>query len=111
MKEELLRNINEFLDSGEENLKKARYNASVSDLFKAIVILCDYLIYNEIKVLPKSHNERFSLLRTYFKDVYKNVSLLFEVYVKSYNLRLGKKEADKIREYANELKKFVTDKK
>lgn len=110
MKEELLKNIHEFLDSGEENLKKARYNASVSDFFKAIVILCDYLIYNEIKVIPKSHNERFSLLRTYFKEIYKNVSSLFQVYIKSYNLRLNKKEADSIREYANELKKFVVNK-
>jgi len=109
--EELLRNADEFLDSGEDNLKKGRFNASVSDFFKAIVILCDYLIYKEIKVIPKNHGERFSLLMKYFKDVYSKVSGLFKVYTKSYNLRLNKEDAIRLQEYANELKEFVLDKK
>ena len=110
MKDELLKNADEFLESGEENLKKQRFNASVSDFFKAIVILCDYLIYKEIRVMPKNHNERFSLLRTYFKEIYRKVSELFGEYTKSYNLRLGKETAEIIRSYANELKKSISDK-
>ena len=109
--QELLENIAEFLDSGEENLKKERYNAAVSDFFKAIVILCDYLIYKEIKIMSKNHNERFSLLEKYFKDVYKHVSELFKTYTKSYNLRLGKEEAIKLKNYANELKDSIIGKK
>ena len=70
--EGLLRNAEEFLVSGEENLKNKRFNASVSDFFKAIVILCDYLIYRELKIIPKNHNERFLLLRNYFKEIVKN---------------------------------------
>jgi len=42
--EELLKKAEEFLDSAQENLGKNRYNASVSDYFKAIVIFSDYLI-------------------------------------------------------------------
>lgn len=109
--EELLKNAKEFLESGEENLKKQRFNASVSDFFKAMVILSDYLIYKEIKLMPKNHNQRFSLLKTYFKDIYKKISELFDIYVKSYNLRLNLKDAVKIKEDANELKNFITNKK
>jgi hypothetical protein len=107
---ELLDNVKEFLESGEENLKKERFNAAVSDFFKAIVILCDYIIYRDIKIMPKNHNERFSLLETYFKDIYKNVSEFFKTYTKSYNLRLGKEEATKLKNYANELKNFINKK-
>ncbi len=107
---DLLKNIEEFLQSGEDNLNKDRYNAAVSDFFKAIAVLCDYIIYKEIKILPKNHNERFSLLRTYFKDVCNKVSELFEVYTKSYNLRSTKEEAEKIKNYAYELKNIATSK-
>ena len=108
--EELLENVEEFLESGEENLLKKRYNVAVSDFFKAIVILADYLIYREIKVMPKSHNERFSLLNKYFKEIYERVSELFKTYTKSYNLRLNRYEALKVGDYANELKKFIINK-
>lgn len=105
--EELLKNAGEFLESENENIKKERYNVAVSDFFKAIVIFSDYLIYREVKILPKNHNERFSLLKTYFKEIYQNVSVLFKTYTESYNFRLSKEEAIKLREYANELKNFV----
>jgi len=108
---ELLKNAEEFLDSAEENLKKKRFNAAVSDFFKAIVILCDYLIYRETRIMPKNHNQRFSLLKSYFNDIYKKVSNLFITYTKSYNLRLGKEEANKLKNYAYELKNFILNKK
>lgn len=109
--EELLKNVEEFLESGEDNLKKKRFNAAVSDFFKAIVILADYLIYKEIKIIPKNHNERFSLLKKYFKEIYEKISDLFDTYTKSYNLRLGEKEANIIKNYAYEFKKHITNKK
>ena len=109
--EDLLKNVKEFLESGRENLSKNRFNAAVSDFFKAIVILCDYLIYKEIRVIPKNHNERFLLLERYFKDIYKKVSEFFRTYTKSYNLRLEKEKADELGRYANELKNFILNKK
>ncbi len=108
--EGLLKNIEEFLQSGEDNLKKERFNAAVSDFFKAIAILCDYIIYKEIKILPKNHNERFSLLRTYFRDIYSKVSQLFRHYTDSYNLRSTKEDAEKIKSYAYELKNLASNK-
>lgn len=109
--EELLKNAEEFLESGEENLKKKRYNASVSDFFKAIVILCDYLIYKEIKSLPKNHNDRFYLLKRYFEKIYSEVSELFVIYTKSYNLRMKEPDAIKLRDYSNGLKNHIKNKK
>jgi uncharacterized protein (UPF0332 family) len=109
--EDLLENIEEFLDSGDENIKKGRFNAAVSDYFKVIVISCDFLIYRDMKILPKNHNERFYLLRIYFKDIYTKVNQLFETYTRSYNLRLNEAEAIRLKEYAHELKKSIADKK
>ncbi len=109
--EELLKNAEDFMASGEDNLKKQRFSVAVSDFFKAIVIICDYMIYRQLKIIPKNHNERFSLLKRYFSEIYGNVSHLFEAYTKSYNFCMNEEEARKVREYANELKRRVCDKK
>ncbi len=108
---ELLENVKEFMESGEDNLIKKRFNASASDFFKSIVILCDYLIYQEIKRLPKNHNDRFNLLKIYFGEIYIKVNLLFEIYIKSYNLRTNLKEVLALKNYSNELKGIVKNKK
>jgi uncharacterized protein (UPF0332 family) len=108
---ELLENAKEFLESGNENLNKKRFNASVSDFFKAIAVLCDYLIYSHIKLLPKNHAERFSLLEKYFKEIYEKVSPLFKDYTNSYNLRMKEPDALKLKEYAYELRDIVFSKK
>jgi len=108
---ELLRNAEEFLQSGEDNIKKERFNAAVSDFFKAIVIICDYLIYNEIKSLPKNHNERFAFLKTYFSEIYEKVSGFFKTYTDSYNLKLNRDDSEKLKSYAYELKNFASNKK
>ena len=105
--EEIIGNINEFLDSGEDNLKKERFNASVTDFFKAIVVICDYFIYSKIKIFPKNHSQRFSLLSRHFKEIYSKVSELFQIYVKSYNFKIKKEDTIKIREYARYLKSLV----
>jgi len=108
--DELLENIKEFLESGEENIKKKRYKAAIWDFFKAIVIMCDYIIYDRIRVLPKNHTERFSLLNKYFPNTHSKVSILFKTYVKTYNLRLGIKEVIRVKEYAYQLKNSIKNK-
>jgi hypothetical protein len=108
--ENLLGNAEEFLESGEDNLRKKRFNASVSDFFKAIVILCDYLLYREIKALPKNHAERFSLLKIHFNSIYREISELFNIYTLSYNQKLNEKDVLKLREYAYQLKTRIAGK-
>lgn len=110
MKEELLENMQEFLESGEDNLKKKRYNASITDFFKSIVIGCDFLLYNEIKILPKNHNERFLLIKKYFPDIYFKLSKLFKIYTRSYNFKSELNEVLEIKNYAYDIKRFAENK-
>lgn len=107
--EQLLENAREFLESGKENLEKNRLNVSASDDFKSIVIFCDYLIYREIKRLPKNHKDRFSLIEIYFKEIHERVSYFFEVYVRPYNLKVKKEDVLNLEKYANELKEIIRD--
>ena len=141
---EILENAFEFIASGEDNIKKQRWNAAVSDVevfdkprtlvrgklraskspnklrtlvrrirqglfdfFKSISNFCDYLIYKEIKIFPKNHNERFDLLKKYFKKIHEEIIALFKTYRDSYNLRLKKEDAETLQKYANELRKTV----
>lgn len=108
--EHLKNNAKEFFDSGEDNLIKNRFNAASSDFFKSIVVSCDYLIYREIKRLPKNHNDRFSILERYFPEIYSIVSSLFKPYTNSYNLKSTKEDAEKFREYAKEIKELIANK-
>ena len=108
--EQLLKNALEFLESGNENLDKKRFNVAVSDFFKSIAIFCDYLIYSELRIMPKNHNNRFSLLQSYFNEIYEKVSFLFKTYVRSYNLNMTHLEATKLKEYADELRDFILNK-
>ena len=107
---EILLNANEFLASAEDNLKKKRWNASVSDFFKAISNFSDFLIYKELRIFTKNHNERFQLLKKYFPKIYKKILDLFSTYRKSYNLRLKKEDALKLKKFAYELKNIVSNK-
>jgi len=109
--EHLLLNANEFFESGQDNLIKNRFNAATSDFFKSIVVFCDYLIYTEIKRLPKNHSDRFVLLERYFPDIYAVVFKLFKPYTNSYNLISTKEDANKFKEYAKQLKEFIRSKK
>ena len=107
---EILENALEFIESGKDDMKKQRWNAAVSHFFKAISNFCDYLIYKEMRVFSKNHNERFDLLRKYFKEIHIEVTRLFKIYRASYNLRLKKEDAGAVQNYAYELKKSVGDK-
>lgn len=102
--EEILENAKEFLASADDNFDKERWNASVSDYFKAIATFADYMIYRKIKVFPKSHNERFQLLEKNFQELYKKIVDLFKKYRESYNLRLSKADAQELKDYAHEIK-------
>lgn len=108
--DQLFENAEEFLASGEDNMKKGRHNAAVSDFFKAIVILCDHKIYLEMKVVPKNHNERFLILGKRFPTIYQRVSELFKIYIRSYNLKMSIDDTNMIREYAYEFKRTIKDK-
>jgi uncharacterized protein (UPF0332 family) len=104
IEDDLKQNVKEFLESAEEDLAKGRYNSAINSYFKAIAALCDLNIYLIKRVLPKNHNERFLFLKTSFPEVYEILSPLFSEYTKTYNLRLGKKEALLFKKDAERIK-------
>lgn len=111
MKEELLDNAKEFLEAAEDNLTKSRFNVAVSDFLKAITGFCDYLIYKDIKIIIKNHNERFEILKKYYQKIYLKIFNLFKKYRDSYVLKLNKNDALTLKEYAYELKRTTENKK
>ncbi len=108
---EILENAEEFLESAEDNLKKSRWNAAVSDFFKSIATFCDYLLYSEIRILPKNHHERFNLLSKHFKEIFQNIKKLFKKYRESYSIKLTKEDALTLKNYTYELRNFIKNKK
>ncbi len=106
IEKDLRKNTEEFIQSGDEDLQKERFNAAVSSYFKAIVILCDLKIYEEHRLLPKSHSERFHFLKLHFKDTYEIVDSLFKTYTSSYNLVSNKSDAQKLKENVRKIKEI-----
>lgn len=106
IKQSLEKNAGEFIQSGDEDLEKERFNSAVSSYFKATVVLCDLKIYEERRLLPKNHSERFLFLKIHFKEAYEIVNLLFNKYTDSYNLRLSKKDALFLKENVEKIKKI-----
>ncbi|MDD5651619.1 MAG: hypothetical protein PHF86_14590 [Candidatus Nanoarchaeia archaeon] len=107
IEKDLKLNFEEFLQSGEEELKKDRYNSAVTSYFKAIVILCDLKIYQKIGLLPKNHNERFLFLKMHFKEVSDELTKLFNLYTDSYNLRMNKEDAELLKENVKKIRDIL----
>ncbi|MEK6869560.1 MAG: hypothetical protein AABX74_04980 [Nanoarchaeota archaeon] len=104
IEKDLLLNFMDFYNSGNDELEKQRYNPAISSYFKALVILCDWKIYKERGLLPKNHNERFDFLKQYFPEAYSLASSIFKEYRDSYNLRMEKKDALKVKENVEKLR-------
>ncbi len=109
IEEDLKANIKEFLESAERDFAEERYNVAISSYFKAIAAICDLKIYELKRVLPKNHAERFIFLKTSFNEVYEILSPLFKEYTKTYNLRLGKKEALLFKENAKKIEQLFKE--
>lgn len=102
----LLQNFRDFVESADRDLANNKYNPAVSNYFKAIVILCDWKIYREIRLLPKNHTERFQFLEIHLKEAYSIISSLFKKYTDSYNIRLTEKDAVLLKENVKKLKEL-----
>ena len=97
---ELKEIIEEDLNAGEEEYKKGRYNISSIAFFKAIVGICDYLIYRERGILPSNHTKRFEILRKYYPQLYEIVDTDFEIYRAAYLFKISREDVEKVRKDA-----------
>lgn len=89
--------IKQHVLSGIENEKDKRYNAATSSFFKALVGICDVIIYKRLGRLPDNHTERFELLEENYERVYKIVRMLFRTYRDSYTRLISKEEVRRVR--------------
>lgn len=110
MEKEILENAEESLESTQDDLDKNRFNSTISSFFRAIANFCDYLIYKEIKIFPKNHGERFTPLEKYFPELNDQVREVFEKYRETYNLRLTKEDALKVKGKTYEIQDIAKNK-
>jgi len=103
-KEFLLDNVNEFIKEAREAALNKSYNSSVTLYFKAIAVLCDIFILEKEKQIPKSHVERFQILKEKYPKLYKIIDKLFPLYQNSYRIKLNKKYVEI---FENDIKQII----
>lgn len=77
-------NAREYFNSGEEDLKKKRYNSAVVLFFKCLIALVDLYILKKTGEVPSSHTNRFRTLQEKFPSEYNLVDKDFPFYQDSY---------------------------
>ena len=103
----LLSNFNEYYQTGKDSLNKRNYNSAANEFFKAFITLCDIAIYRKMKLLPDSHTDRFDILKINFPLIFKMDVSLFDVYRKTYKLRLTLDEVKHIQNGVIEIAKIL----
>jgi len=74
----------EYFHSGEDDLKKGRHNSAVVLFFKSLVAFIDMYIFEKTGNTPSSHNDRFRVVQSKFKEVYEILDKDFPFYQDSY---------------------------
>lgn len=100
-----------------EQMQKQRYKNCTILLSKSMFALCDLIIYNKLKKLPKNHSERFRILEEYFSEIYIIVDNIFSHYTDAYSkpilkdtcekIKNGIKKITQINEISEDIKKIV----
>lgn len=104
IEKDLKLNFRDFLENGDSEFNKEKYNTSIASYFKAIAILCDLKIYQLKGLIPKNHSERFLFLKMHFKEVFELLSEIFKKYTDSYNLRMNKGDALLLKENVEKIR-------
>lgn len=108
MSEAILKaNFEEYFKNGARCLQNSEYNSAATELFKAFITLCDIAIYRKLRLLPDEHNDRFGILKLNFPNIYKIEVSLFDIYRKTYRLRVSNEDAKKILGGVLKLAKIV----
>lgn len=104
--EELEKTFFEEYEGAVEQLDKERYKNAAILFSKALFALCDLIIFNRLKRLPKNHGERFRMLEEYFPDVYVIVDDIFSQYTDAYSKPVLKETGERIKDG---IKKIARD--
>jgi len=96
--EQLKENAKEFWSEAQGSFDKGKWNAAATLFYKTLTCMADFMIYERSNELPKNHTERFKILELNFDYAYRICSNLFSTYIKTYDLKVTKPEAEKIKE-------------
>jgi|SRR3989344_908141 len=100
-KEQILcKTAKEYFDSGEDELKKNRFNSALVLFFKSLIALTDLYIYQKTKNTPSSHVNRFKITKEKFEEVYNIIDKDFPHYQDSYVQLVSKELVEVIRDDA-----------
>jgi hypothetical protein len=115
--EELEKTFIEEYEGASEELEKQRFKNATILFSKALFAICDLIIFQGLKKLPKNHTERFRILEEKFPDVYPVVDSIFNDYTDAYskpilketcvNIQNGIKKIIKYTEVSEEIKELV----
>ncbi|MGB9674827.1 MAG: HEPN domain-containing protein [Nanopusillaceae archaeon] len=103
----------EFLESANDDYNKGRYTVAVRNYATAIFLLIDKYLREKHNVSVKSHQDRFHILKELSKNDMKIKKILeiyeitFEIYRKTYYIKLAKEEADILNKYVNEIRRII----
>lgn len=87
-------NINEYLKNARIAKENKEYNTAVTLFFKAMSSLCDLFILEKTGAIPRSHRDRFQILKLKYYEIYKIIDKDFSFYQDSYRSRLDKETTD-----------------
>lgn len=103
----LIENIKEFVKEGKEAKLNKAYNSAVTLFFKALAVSTDLYILREEGFIPKNHTERFEILRSKYKEIYRILNKDFPVYQQSYRLKLDIQYCEVLEKDVEELIKIT----
>lgn len=90
IKKIFLENAKEYYMNALAAENKNQYNTSVTLYFKAISALCDIYIFIKEGKTPSNHSERFRILESKYREIYKIIDKDFPFYQDSYRLKITK---------------------
>ena len=101
--EELKKTFLEEFDSARLLKDKGRMKSAVILLSKALFALCDYIIIEKHKRLPKNHSERFRILEKKEPKIYSEVNRVWSGYTDTYSKPSDKESYALLRQAINHI--------
>ena len=98
MKEALIKNIKSLLNSAELVYSTKDYTSATILFFKLLFCVLDYIIFLKKGDTPKSHSERFRILKEDFPDLYDLIDKYFHIYQQTYSISINKETWHEVRE-------------
>lgn len=96
----------EFLEEGVSAENRDHFGAAISNYYKALTVMCSYIIVDRLGKTPKNHTEIFLFLKVSFPDIHAIVDEVFKTYTDSYNSLMKKEDCLKIKNAIKETAKI-----